>query len=100
MESSTLYITLFGETAKVRWSELAQLFSGGALLHIASHLDLVSVAEAIASDNTEQVSHWASTGALEKMSAECGMAYAARDATLWAVVVSPWVLVQQRDDVA
>jgi hypothetical protein len=96
MERSELYIKLLSETAKIRWSELEKLFSGGALLHLAPDLDLVGVAEAVASDGTEQVGVWANTGALAKMSVERSADYAARDAELWAVVVSPWVIVQER----
>lgn len=96
VERSELYIKLLGETAKIRWSELEKLFSGGALLHLAPDLDLVGVAEAVATDNTEQVSAWANSGTLARMPAERGADYAARDAELWAVVVSPWVIVQER----
>ena len=97
MERSELYIKLLGETAKIRWSELEKLFSEGALLHLDPNLDLIGVAEAVAQDNTEQIGALANSGSLAKMPAERAADYAARDAELWAVVVSPWVLVQERD---
>lgn len=96
MEPTELYLKLLAETAKVRWSELTALFARGALIRIASDLDLVSVAEAIAADQSAQVAAWAAAGLLEKMPADTASGYETRDAELWAVVVSPWVVVQER----
>ncbi|MCY0388753.1 DUF2288 family protein [Robbsia sp. Bb-Pol-6] len=96
MEPTELYLKLLTETARVRWSELTALFARGALIRIAGDLDLVSVAEAIATDESAQVAAWAAAGLLEKMPADLASGYEARDAELWAVVVSPWVVVQER----
>lgn len=96
MEPSELYLKLLAETAKARWSELNTLFAGGALIRIAGDLDLVSVAEAVATDDTAQVAAWAASGLLEKMPPHLAQEFEASDAELWAVVVSPWVLVQDR----
>jgi hypothetical protein len=94
---SPLYLSLLAETAKIGWPELERFFARGILLRVARDLDLVSVAEAIASDDTAQVSQWLSSGLLERVQAETAADYAARDPDLWAVVVSPWVCVQERD---
>lgn len=96
MEPTELYVKLLAETAKVRWSELTTLFARGTLIRIAADLDLVSVAEAIAADEAARVAAWAAAGLLERMPPEQASAYEARDAELWAVVVSPWVVVQER----
>jgi hypothetical protein len=93
---SPLYMKLLGETAKIGWSELERYFARGVLLHIARDLDLVSVAEVIASDNAAQTAHWLSAGLIERMQAATAADFAARDPALWAVVVSPWVCVQER----
>ena len=66
------------------------------LLRVARDLDLVTVAAAIAEDNTEQIAQWLSSGLVERMQAETAADLAARDPSLWAVVVSPWVCVQER----
>lgn len=100
MEPSELYVKLLAETAKVRWSELTVLFARGALIRIAGELDLVSVAEAVASDNAAQVATWASAGLLEKMPADMAQTFEENDTELWAVVVSPWVIVQDRRQAA
>ncbi|MDR6381457.1 hypothetical protein J2802_001868 [Paraburkholderia caribensis] len=93
---SPLYEKLLGETAKINWTELERFFARGMLLRVARDLDLVSVAEAIANDDTTQVTQWLSAGLVERVQAETAADFAARDPELWAVVVSPWVCVQER----
>lgn len=93
---SQLYAKLLGETAKIDWQDLERFFAQGKLLSVARDLDLVSVAEAIANDNSVVVTQWLSSGLVERMPAETAADYAARKPELWAVVVSPWVCVQER----
>jgi hypothetical protein len=93
---SPLYLKLLGETAKIDWQDLERFFAQGKLLRVARDLDLVSVAEAIASDDAQQVTQWLSAGLVERMQADTAADYAARGPELWAVVVSPWVCVQER----
>lgn len=93
---SPLYIKLLGETAKIDWCDLERFFAQGKLLSVARDLDLVSVAEAIASDDATQVTQWLAAGHVERMQADTARDYAARNPELWAVVVSPWVCVQER----
>jgi hypothetical protein len=91
---SPLYAKLLAETAKIGWPELERFFARGMLLRVASDLDLVSVAEAIASDDTAQITQWLSAGLVERVQSETAADFAARDPDLWAVVVSPWICVQ------
>ncbi|SAL63088.1 hypothetical protein AWB67_03251 [Caballeronia terrestris] len=93
---SPLYLKLIGETAQIGWSELERFFARGVLLRVARDLDLVSVAEAVASDDTKRVAEWLSSGLIERVQAGTAADFAARDPELWAVVVSPWVCVQER----
>jgi hypothetical protein len=94
--SDPLYSSLLAQTAQIGWKELERFFARGVLLHVARDLDLVSVAEAIARDDTTQVAQWLSSGLVERVQAATAADYAARDPALWAVVVSPWVCVQER----
>jgi hypothetical protein len=93
---SPLYTKLLGETAKIDWQDLERFFAQGKLLSVARDLDLVSVAEAIANDDSLVVTQWLSSGLVERMQAETAADYSARKPELWAVVVSPWVCVQER----
>lgn len=95
-QASALYLQLLGETARIAWSELEPLFARGIVLRVAGELDLVSVAEAVAMDAKQEVAGWLAGGMLERLQAAEAADYVARDPELWAVVVSPWVLVQER----
>ncbi len=93
---SPLYLKLFAETAQIEWPELERFFARGVLLKVARDLDLVSAAEALASDDTRQVAEWLAAGLVERVEPETASDFAARNPELWAVVVSPWVCVQER----
>ncbi|GJH11516.1 DUF2288 domain-containing protein [Caballeronia novacaledonica] len=93
---SPLYVKLLGETAQIGWSELERFFAQGKLIWVKRDLDLVSVAEAVATDDTQRVTQWLAGGLVERMQAETAADLAARDPQLWAVVTSPWVCVQER----
>ncbi|MDG0022788.1 DUF2288 domain-containing protein [Trinickia sp. Y13] len=93
---SPLYLKLLAETAKIGWTELERFFARGMLLRVARDLDLVTVAAAIAEDDADQVARWLSSGLVERLMSETAADWAARDPDLWAVVVSPWVCVQER----
>jgi hypothetical protein len=93
---SPLYVKLLGETAQIGWSELERFFAQGKLIGVKGDLDLVSVAESLAADDTQQVAQWLAAGLIERMQAETAADLAARDPQLWAVVLSPWVCVQVR----
>jgi hypothetical protein len=93
---SPLYTQLLGETAKIDWCDLERFFAQGKLLSVVRDLDLVSVAEAIANDDATQVTQWLAAGLVSRMQADTARDYGARNPELWAVVVSPWVCVQER----
>ncbi len=93
---SPLYALLLGETAQIGWSELERFFAQGKLIWVKGDLDLVRVAETVASDDTKQVTQWLSSELIERMQSETAIDLAEPDPELWAVVTSPWVCVQER----
>lgn len=93
---SPLYAEILGETARISWAELAPWFAKGQLLWVAADLDLVGVAEAIAADDKEQVSQLMQENRLHRLTDEQASDLHQRDPELWATVVRPWVLVQER----
>lgn len=98
-QPSTLYAKLLGETAPISWQELQPFFARGALLWVAGTQDLVEVALAVAEDDRTKVASWLADGVLRKVEVGQAEDLLARDPQLWAVVVAPWVLVQERVDV-
>ena len=82
------------ETARIAWRELQRYFAGGSAIYVSSELDLVEVAYQISADNREQVKTWMETGQVARVTDEQALAWYETDADMWAVVVSPYVLVQ------
>ena len=95
-EPSTLYAKLLGETASISWKELEPFFAKGALLWVDAGLDLIEAAEGMAEDNRDKVAAWLAAGSLGEVSATRALDLVERDPSLWAVVVSPWILIQER----
>lgn len=85
------------ETARITWQELGFFFARGRVLQVAADLDLIEVASAIANDATQQVTTWLDTQQVRVLPDPIAKAWAVDDHQLWAVVVAPWVLVQQRE---
>lgn len=99
-EPSTLYAKLLGETAPITWQELQPFFARGALLWVDGTLDLIEVALAVAENDQVKVAQWLGTAQVTKVEVVLAEDLLARDPALWAVVVAPWVLVQERTAVA
>lgn len=95
-QTSTLYAKLLGEMARISWAELQPFFARGQLLWVAASMDLVEVAQAVAEDDRSRVAAWLQAGQVAKVAEALAQDYLARDPELWAVVVSPWVLIQER----
>ena len=95
-EISDLYAQLLGETAQISWTEVMPQFAIGNVLWVASDQDLVAVAEYIINDDKKQVSALMQQKALHILTDETALDYSQRDPELWAVVITPWVLVQER----
>ncbi len=83
------------ETSKIAWKDLQRFFAAGMALAVAEDLDLVEAAFQMSKDNATQIRQWMEAGKFDRVSDEQAAAWFERDARLWAVVVSPWVLVQQ-----
>ena len=85
------------ETSRIAWKELQRYFASGAAIAVSSKLDLIEVAYQMSADNKAQVAQWLHEGMVGKVSDEQAAAWYEADADMWAVVISPWVLVQQAD---
>ena len=94
-EPSTLYAKLLGETSTIEWKALQPFFAKGDLLWVAPGLDLIEAAQAVTQDDAEKVAAWMASGLLGKMTEAKALDVLEREPQLWAVVVSPWVMVQE-----
>jgi hypothetical protein len=66
------------------------------LLRVEPGLDLVEVAAALAEDERVRVSAWLASQQLATVEASLAQDMLERDPELWAVVVAPWVVIQER----
>ena len=82
------------ETAKIPWLELQRFFAAGRVLLVAPGLDLVDVAYALQQDDIDQVKRWADSAQITPVPDDLARAWVSDEASLWTVVVKPWVLVQ------
>lgn len=83
------------ETAKIAWKELQRFFAGGKAIFVNAELDLIEVAFQISEDNASQVAQWMQAGQVARVSDAQAQQWFDANADVWAVVVSPWVLVQR-----
>ena len=83
------------ETSRIAWKELQRFFASGVAIFVNAELDLVDVGYQFSQDNKQQVEGWLLAGKIAKVSDEQAAAWLEADMEMWAVVVSPWVLVQQ-----
>ena len=89
-----LQAKLLQETAQIPWSELQSFHQQGNVIVVAPSLDLIKVACQISMDNTQQVSDYLRQELLVKPNDQEVAQWCEADLLLWAVVVSPWVLIQ------
>lgn len=92
-----LRTTLNLETSRIAWKELLRFFAAGTVIAVDPVLDLVEVAVQISNDNASRIEQWIAEGKIQKVPDELAKAWLEEDASLWAVVVRPWVLVQLAD---
>ena len=83
------------QTAKIAWSELLRSFAAGKVVYVDQSLDLIEVAAAMHRDDTGRIARLMASGRVALVSDAQALAWTNISADLWAVVVSPWVLVQE-----
>ncbi len=82
------------ETAQMPWRDMQRYFASGVALYVSPELDLVETAFQMSEDNAVLIGQWMAAGQFGRVTDEQARVWLEADAMLWAVVVSPWVLVQ------
>ena len=95
-DNDSLGARLNRQTATIKWSELQPFFARGQAVRVETGLDLIEVASAFAEDQVEQVKRWMQDNRVAAVTEQEAAAWSGDDAVVWAVVVAPWVLVQER----
>ncbi|WNO10102.1 DUF2288 domain-containing protein [Teredinibacter sp. KSP-S5-2] len=95
-KSETLLAKLNAETAKISWRELQRFFASGKAIYVDSTLDLIHTASLMVEDDTAQLKPLMDAQQFAPVSDQQAEIWYEQDENLWAVVVSPWVLVQEQ----
>lgn len=83
------------ETAQLAWPELERHFARGDVIKVATGMDLIDAALNIAENNAATVQEWLAEGHIARAQLSDAEDWHARKPMFWAVVVAPWVLVQE-----
>jgi hypothetical protein len=86
---------LNAQTGRIGWDELARHFSRGAVLCVGPGEDLIAVAESLVRDRRRAVERLLENGSLRRAADDDARRWENRRSEFWAVVVAPWVLVQE-----
>lgn len=95
-QPSTLYAKLLGETAIIEWKALERFWAKGDLIWVDPSLDLIEVASAMAENRSETFEKWRSNGTVVPVTAEHALDLSSTVAPIWAVVVSPFIVIQKK----
>ncbi|MEA1080479.1 DUF2288 domain-containing protein [Marinobacter qingdaonensis] len=86
------------ETSRIHWHDLQTYFARGQVVRVAPELDLLEVATELAADNKSRFEAWMTAGKVGEIPADLAQAWYDSNTELWAVVIAPWVLVQDRSN--
>ena len=98
VEPDVLKAKIISETARINWLELQKFYAAGAVITVSATLDLVEVAFAFSRDDKSRVADWLAAGTVGRTSEQQAQLWFDEKTELWAVVISPWVLVQHKPD--
>ena len=82
-------------TGEVDWPYLKKHYQSGALIYVDPALNITEVGRAIAEDDTETIKTWKKSGDIIQPSAPHAAYWEESGDTFLALVVSPFVLMQQ-----
>jgi hypothetical protein len=86
---------LNAQTGRIEWAELARYFARGLVVCVAPGEDLLAIAEVLIDDDSVAVTQMMKAGRLHRADDQDAKGWEARQSSFWAVVVAPWVLVQE-----
>lgn len=94
-QEQELIARLNSETAKIGWHELQKHHAAGNVLGVAANADLIKVAIEFHRDNAAQIQHWLADNSVFEISDQQALQWFENNQQLWALVLPPFVLVQQ-----
>jgi len=83
------------ETGQLYWEELQRHFARGVVINVNIELDLVEVALKFTQDDKETIETWLNNKLVARASDDDAKQWEKTKASFWAIVVAPWVIVQE-----
>jgi len=83
------------DAGPIRWKDLERLFAQGVLIEVDSSLNLLDVAVAMGLNDSQKIKNWIDKKLYQRVPDETALDWVKRDPILVAIVVSPWVIVQE-----
>ncbi len=88
---------LHGETSKLRWVDLEKHFARGVIFKVAKGTDILDVAIVMSRDDKDTLEKMINEKKVQGAEIEDAKKWHESSASLWTVVIAPWVLVQEID---
>ncbi len=88
---------LHGETSKLPWSELEKHFARGVLFKVVKGTDIIDVAIVMSRDDKDTLKKWIDNEQVSAADIDDAKKWHEASASLWTVVVAPFVLVQETE---
>ena len=88
-------LCLEAEAGEILWAELERHFARGVVIVVASDMDLIEVAKAFSEDDAETLRNWLQQERVSKAEDDHARRWSSAPVLLRAIVVAPWVLVQE-----
>lgn len=86
---------LNAQTGRLSWPELARHFARGVVVCVERGRDLIDVAEIMVENRASDVERLYKSGAVYRAMDDHARRWENQRTSFWAVVVAPWVLVQE-----
>lgn len=88
---------LHGETSKLPWVDLEKHFARGVIFKVAKGTDILDVAIVMSRDDKDTLEKMINEKKVQGAEIEDAKKWHELSASLWTVVIAPWVLVQEID---
>lgn len=86
------------ETGKITWPELQRYFAAGKVIIVDHDLDLIAIAALLVEDSSAEMEKLIAQGRIVRALDDDAIRWQETEPLFWAVVVAPWVLVQEISD--
>ena len=86
---------LHGETSKLPWVDLEKHFARGVIFKVAKGTDILDVAIVMSRDDKESLEKMINEKKVIGAEIEDAKKWHESSASLWTLVIAPWVLVQE-----